>query len=311
MDMQKFLITLFLILGASSLAAQNGRYASLEDFPEVKNSTLLVVLYEDDDTYNDKIKEVIESHWTFTPYQFVDTAELYEISKNKGDNEYSMLVRNNSLRLVRRVSSTDKIQSNHLALYLMDTGTDMRNYTGKDALTHFQLKDVRNTMEYFHKLPAFVKYMQLYLRHVEEKNPTEDTHGKLLREFNSQNTQKLKDYTLLIDQEEIGEMMSQEEVAEIYGHKVEIVEPAVILAAVHNEEEQKAFMHLDPRIKQITIMDAASGEVLYLQRTDTTGELNKADFKKLAKAAVGESDAPSKKLKDRIRRFNRSKKSGN
>ena len=54
----------------------------------------------------------------------------------------------------------------------MDTGTDMRNYTGKDALTHFQLKDVRNTMDYFHKLPAFVKYMQLYLKHVEEKNPT-------------------------------------------------------------------------------------------------------------------------------------------
>ncbi|MDW3650248.1 MAG: hypothetical protein R8P61_24455 [Bacteroidia bacterium] len=309
--MQRFLIAFLLIFSSLQLAAQNGRYASLEDFPEVKSSTLLVVLYEDDDTYNDKIKEIIESHWTFTPYQFVDTTELYEISKNKGDKEYSMLVRNNSHRLVRRVSGTDKIQNNHLALYLMDTGTDLRNYTGKDALTHFQLNDVRNTMEYFHKLPAFIKYMQLYLKHVEEKNPTEDTHGKLLRAFNSENTQKLKDYTLLMDKEEVGDFMSQEEIAEIYGHKVELVEAAVIMAAVHNEEEQKAFLHLDPRIKQMTIMDAATGEVLYLERTDTSGELNKADFKKLGRAALGDVDKPSKKLKDRIRRFNRSKKTGN
>ncbi|MEL6250544.1 MAG: hypothetical protein AAFR87_00930 [Bacteroidota bacterium] len=308
--MQRFLLAFLLIFGACQLSAQNGRYASLEDFPEVKSSTLLVVLYEDDDTYNDKIKEIVESHWTFTPYQFVDTAELYEISKNKGDQEYSMLVRNNSFRLVRRVNGSDKIQSNHLALYLMDTGSDMRNYTGKDALTQFQMKDVRNTLEYFHKLPALIKYMQLYLKHVEEKSPTEDTHGKLLRDFNSQNTQKLKDYTLLIDKEELGDLMNPEEIAEIYGHKVEVVEAAVILAAVHNEEEQKAFLHLDPRIKQITILDAANGEVLYLQRTDTTGELNKADFKKLGRAAIGDVDKPSKKLKDRIRRFNRSKKSG-
>lgn len=283
----------------------------MEDFPEVKSSTLLVILYEEDELYNSNIKEIIEENWTFTPYQFVDTAELYEISKNKGDQEYAILVRNNSHRLVRRVNGTDKIQSNHLALYLLDTGSDMRNYTGKDALTHFQMKDVRNTMEYFHKLPAFIKYMQLYLKFVDEKKPTEDTHGKLLREFNNAHTDSLQNYTLLIEQTDVQDFMSLEEIQALYPYKVEWVEAANILTAVKGEEQDKVFVHLDPRLKYLTIMHAASGEILYRERTDTSGALGKADFRKLGKAAGGSPEPKSKKWQDKFRRFSRSKKSGN
>lgn len=305
-----FLFPLFLFL-LSTLFAQNGRYASLDDFPEVKSSTLLVILYEDDELYNTNIQEIIEENWTFSPYQFVDTTELYEISKNKGDKEYSILVRNNAHRLVRRVNGTDKIQSNHLALYLLDTGSDMRNYTGKDALTHFQMKDVRNTMEYFHKLPAFIKYMQLYLRFVEEKKPTEDTHGKLLREFNNAHSDSLQSYTLLIEQGDVEDFISLEEIKTLYPYPIELVESASILTAVRGEAGDKAFLHLDPRLKYFTIMHASSGEILYRERTETSGELSKADFRKLGKAAGGRPESKSKKWKDKIRRFNRSKKSGN
>lgn len=280
--------------------AQNGRYASLDDFPEVKNSTLLVVLYEEDDLYNDNIREIIETHWKFSPYQFVDTAELYEITKIKDDKEYSMLVRNNGQRIVNRVNGTDRIQSNHLAIYLLDKGSDMRNYTGKDALTQFQMKDVRNTMEYFHKLPAFIKYMQHYLNFVDEKKPTEDSHPKLLKAFNSSLTSKLADYTLLVEAESVEGMLEMEDLSKVYEYSVEIVEPVRILTAVNNEEEKTAFLHLDPRVKQITIMDAASGEILYLARTERNGELNSIDFRRIAKAASGVTSKKSDLLKGKL-----------
>lgn len=280
--------------------AQNGRYASLEDFPEVKNSTLLVVLYEEDDLYNDNIREIIETYWKFTPYQFVDTAELYEITKLKDDKEYSMLVRNNGLRMVNRVNGTDRIQSNHLAIYLLDKGSDMRNYTGKDALTQFQMKDVRNTMEYFHKLPVLIKYMQHYLNFVNEKKPTEDSHPKLLKAFNSSLTTKLQDYTLMVEAEAVKDQLELADLTEVYDYSVEIVEPEQILAAVQNEEEKTAFLHLDPRVKQMTVMDAASGEILYLARTEKSGELNGIDFRRIAKAASGLSSKKSDLLKGKL-----------
>jgi len=300
MNMRKIVILSIGIFLFGQAFAQNGRYASLDDFPEVKNSTLLVVLYEEDDLYNDNIKEIIETHWKFTPYQFVDTAELYDITKGKDDKEYSMLVRNNGLRLVNRVNGTDRIQSNHLALYLLDKGSDMRNYTGKDALTQFQMKDVRNTFEYFHKLPAFIKYMQLYLHFVEEKKPTEDNHVKLLKAFNSANTQKLTDYTVLVEEDYVKDNLEIEDLSEAYTYPIEIVEQVRILSAVKNEEEKTAFLHLDPRIKQITVMDAASGEILYLARTETSGELSATDFKKMRKAASGEVSKKGNLLKGKF-----------
>lgn len=300
MNMHKIVILIIGVFLFTQSYAQNGRYASLDDFPEVKGSTLLVVLYEDDDLYNENIREIIETHWTFTPYQFVDTAGLYEITKRKDDKEYSMLVRNNGLRLVNRVSGTDRIQSNHLALYLLDKGSDMRNYTGKDALTQFQLKNVRNTLEYFHKLPAFIKYMQLYLRFVEEKKPTEDSHAKLLKAFNSAHTQTLTDYTVLVEEGYVKDVLELSDITDVYAYPIEIAEQARILGAVKNEEEKTAFLHLDPRIKQITIMDAASGEILYLARTETNGELSATDFKKMGKAASGEVSKKGNLLKGKF-----------
>jgi len=307
MDTRKIISLIIGIFLCANAIAQNGRYASLEDFPEVKGSTLLVVLYEGDDLYNNSIKEIIESNWKFTPYQFVDTAELYHISKTKGDEEYSMLVRNNALRLVNRVNGTDKIQSNHLAIYLLDKGNDMRNYTGKDALTQFQCKDVRNTQEYYHILPAMVKYMQLYLQHVDEKKPTEDNHEKLLRVFNNAHTQKLANYTLYIDQDDMPEDLEITKLREVYTDSIAVVEKSVIQEAVKNGKENTAFLHLDPRVKQITIMDAATGEVLYLTRTVSSGELQDADFKKMSKAAAGEVVKKRNKLREKL---NKLKKSG-
>lgn len=283
------------------LVGQNGRYSSLKDFSKVKNSTLLVVVDVDDPLYSQSIKEIIDSSWTFMPYQFVDSAGLYEISKKKEDKDYSILVRNKAQRIVNRVNGTDIIQSNHLAIYLMDKGSDLRNYTGKDALTQFHFKDVKNTFEYFHKLPACIKYMQLYLQFIEEKKPTEDNHPRLLKEFNAAHTALLKDYRLYLEQSPLLEELSVESLKEVYPYEIEIVEQEKILQAVQNETEKTAFVHLDPRVKQITVMDAASGEILYLARTDVTGELNFGDFKKIARQISGVGKKKKGKLKDRLK----------
>ena len=275
-------LSLVFIFYMQLLSAQNGRERILEDLPKIKKTTLLVVLDEVDEVYNEAIKEAIESYWKFMPYKFVSKDELHTLAF---DDQYSMLVRNNAKRVVHRVGRTDHIQSNHLAIYQCSRGDNLMNYTGRDALAQYHFKDVMDSDDYGYKLIALLQSMHRYIVWLDKNEITEDNHSKLLEKFCNEHTAKLSGMTLYVTEEDLSEKINDlEKLKKAYQHEIEIVDKATIQEAISKQKADVAFLHIDPRVKNIYILSAQGGEIIYHARTHEWGILKGKDFSNLSKA---------------------------
>ncbi|MDX2245577.1 MAG: hypothetical protein SF052_02295 [Bacteroidia bacterium] len=276
----------FCILFFSALSvifAQNGRTISVEEWPKVKKTTMLVVLYEGQDAYNETIKKAVETYWKVIPYQFVTTDELLKLSMSK---EYSMLVRNDSERFINRVGRTDRIKSNHLAIYLCGNGADMRNYQGAEAITQYHFTDINNPDEYLYKLVAIVQSMHNYLVFLDTNKITEDNHPKLLEKFNHALANTIHEKTLFLLAEQLStDLQNMETLKKYYKYEVAIVEKDAIAAAIDAQNPDVIFMHTDPRVKTLYILSAEGGKIMYEAETAIPGFITAGDFAALSRAA--------------------------
>ena len=281
-NLNLFTIPLMLLIGLQLSWAQNGRDRAVKELKKLKDAELLVVLDDDDDAYNEAMKAAVTKYWTFTPFTFIERADLRDYASEDG---YAMLVRNNSKRIIKRVGRTDHIQSNHLAIYVCGKGDDLRNYTGQDAVTQFRLKDVMDTEAYEYKLTALVQHMHQYLVFLDENNITEDNHEKQLKLFNTKDVAKLAEMKLYILAEQLpAKLNDPEKLRKSYDYDVEIVGKEQIQAAIATQREEIAFLHLDPRVKTIYVMGAQGGKILYQASTQESGTLKGKDFSQLSRA---------------------------
>lgn len=271
------------LIAVSFLNAQNGRTPAVEDFPNFKKSTMLVVLDGVDETYNNAIKVAVATYWTITPFQFVTQDEFFHLDGQNEDN-YSMLIRNNSERIFKRVNRETKIKSNHLAIYMYNKGIDLRNYTGRDALTQFHLPDVMDTEAYLYKLTAMVQNMQRYLEFLESTEITEDTHPGLVESFNNQDVGSLADRTLYLLAEQLPEKLQDvEKLKKVYKYNIAIIEKEGIAQAIEAQQPDGAFLHTDPRTKTMYILATDGGKILYAADLNKPGEIGNSDFAALSR----------------------------
>lgn len=272
-----------LVLSLSVGFSQNGRTRSVEEWPKIKKTTTLVILYEGQDAYNEKIKEAIEKYWTITPYQFATTEELLKLSMSK---DYSMLVRNDSERFINRVGRTDRIKSNHIALYLCGNGADMRNYPGAEAITQYHFTDVNNVDEYLYKLTAIIQSMHNYLVFLDTNKITEDNHPKLLKKFNNALANTIHEKTLFVLEEQLStDLQDMETLQKYYKHEINIVDKAAIAAAIDAQIPNVVFLHIDPRGKNLYVISAEGGKIIYEAETAIPGQLTADDFSALSRVA--------------------------
>ena len=277
-------IPLIFLLISQSAFSQNGRDRAVKDLKKFKGTEMLVVLYDGDELYNTEIKDAVSKYWTITPYSFIPQNELRNYAF---EEEYSMLVRNDAKRVIHRVGRTDHIQSNHLAIYVCGKGDNLMNYTGQNALSQIHFKDINDTESYSYKLKALVQHMHEYLSFLEEKKITEDNHAKELRLFNTQEVKKLSGMTLYILKEELPEKLNDlEKLRKFYEHEVEIVGKEEIQAAIATQNGNVAFLHLDPRIKNLYVISAQGGKILYQAPTQDWGTLKGKDFSTLSRVAT-------------------------
>lgn len=282
--MKTILSFCFLLVVALSLGfAQNGRTRAVEEWPKIKKTTTLVILYEGQDAYNEKIKDAVEKYWKVTPYQFATTEELLKLSMSK---DYSMLVRNDAERFINRVGRTDRIKSNHIALYLCGNGADMRNYPGAEAIAQYQFTDVNNVDEYLYKLTAIIQSMHNYLVFLDTNKITEDNHPKLLKKFDNALANTLHEKTLFLLEEQLStDLQDLETLKKYYKYEVSIVDKAAIAAAIDAQLPNVAFLHIDPRGKTLYVLSAEGGRIMYEAETVIPGHLTAGDFSALSRAA--------------------------
>ncbi|MEL6673594.1 MAG: hypothetical protein AAFR61_15425 [Bacteroidota bacterium] len=278
---QFFLFSLLALLSYPTLTAQNGRLRALEELPKIKGTTTLIVLYPEDEVYNKTITRAIDLYWDFTEVKFVQVDELREYAF---DTQYSMLVRNNSERFVQRVGRTDRIQSNHLALYLCGKGDNMMNYTGKDALTQWLFPDVMDTQAFQFKLITIVQSMNNYLNFLDGNKLTEINFERKLDEFTNKQAGELKEMTLYVHEKEVTEKVRDlEKLKKAYGFEVQLVDKEAISKAVFSQDAKVAILHLDPRLRTYYILSAKGGRILLHQEVNERGHLKLKDFAAMAK----------------------------
>ena len=278
----RFLSVLMLLLSLSPAFSQNGRTRALEEYPAFKNDSLLVVLYPGQEAYNQVVQETFERYWKFMPYRFLPVEKLPDYASNE---RYSMLVRNDAERFVGRVTGTDRIRSNHLAIYPCGLGADLSNYNGARAITQYHFSDINDTSAYLFKLPALIQSMQHYLYFVEENKPTEDTHEKLLAEFCNAEAAALAKRTLYLLPEQLPDnLATQEMLDKYYIHDAELTDKATIAQAISAQRADVAFLHIDPNKSNLYVLGADGGKILYWSTTSSYGEVRNKDLKRLSKA---------------------------
>ena len=140
------------------------------------------------------------------------------------------------------------------------------------------------TEAYGYKLTALVQHMHQYLEFLDENKITEDNHAKKLKLFNTQEVSNLSEMVLYILQEELPEKFNDlERLRKHYKYDVEIVGKEEIQAAIATQRADVAFLHLDPRVKNLYIIGAQGGKVFYEAETQEGGTLKGKDFSQLSR----------------------------
>lgn len=276
-ELKSFAYTCMLLIFSLSVHAQMGQIRACEKIDDFKKTTTLIVLDNQKNTaYNQKIQKIIDSYWRLTPVKYIPEDSL----KNYfGNSEYSMLVRNNSKRMVRRGGGrTATIQNNDLAIYICDQGP-LENYLGGDAIASVDLAEVMRVDDYLYKLGGLIQGMQSYVDFLESEKIDRNTYEKEIKRFEIERVGDLANLTLLVCADDLSAKTNNpEKLIKSYGYPVEIVSKERIEEALDNEEGNIVYMHLHPRQREFFLIQAAGGRVLYHALVNTYGELKMKDF---------------------------------
>lgn len=278
---------LLLLLSAcfTVLSAQNGGRVSFKYLSAIQGDTLVVVLDTADQVYNQAIKSAMQD-WTLHEHiQYVQGDAwhfLADIPDHGESTAYTLLVRDASERTVRRANSTMTIRRNHLCLYPLDHGVNLKDYTGKIAVAQYQFPNILKEETFVYKLPAMLSSMQQYVTFLDTAEYDEDSFDKTLEGFRNAHRNALDSLTLYVIADDLGEIDSTE-LAEAYPYALEIVGADSIQVAIDSQRSDVAFLHFDPRKREVWAIQA-DGTVLYQTKLVERGSFTLADVHNLTKA---------------------------
>ncbi|MEM9934903.1 MAG: hypothetical protein AAF824_14855 [Bacteroidota bacterium] len=257
-----FASLILLLSCTSTLLAQTTTKSGVNGFPRFKQTTMLVVLDNDaHSTYNQIVDKAIRKYWAITPFTFITQNELpmYE-----GKDEYSLFLKNDNTRTVKKVRQTYTIKNNNLGIYLNDFPT-LQRYSASDAVAYIKLEDVNDYNAYLYKLEGLIQSLHTYLSSfLNNYEVSRDNLDDLEEEhFNARRTE-IKQYLLYISANDLPPgIKDTEKLAKYYKHNFLIVSEGDIERAIAEQEEGVAYLHLHPRVKKIQVVTANGGEILY------------------------------------------------
>ncbi|MEM9721687.1 MAG: hypothetical protein AAGA10_20640 [Bacteroidota bacterium] len=109
-----FILCLLVLVSQQPSYSQTGNYLTCERVFEVKSTTTVVVLDDTASTFNKIVRRAVEKYWKISPIAFTTESQIIPYL---GKREYSFLIKNQAMRIEKRVKGESKIQFNEIALY--------------------------------------------------------------------------------------------------------------------------------------------------------------------------------------------------
>lgn len=291
-------ILLIIALLSTSLHTFGQMVGDIKDFNDFKERPLVVVLPEVPGSNNGKaeigrinelFKAQIKHFWTFNKdITFMTAGEVKDLKKQKKKDIKKQAVLEFTVWEVRRTTSSG-----------------LSNVDYNSTLSVSLLEDiVKNHYIYLHHFaPVFPSNAELVSAMLQIQNIMSQSMktGKALSypKESKANAGKLKDVTLLLDENLLNENVTEEEIKKEYGLSYKIVSTKEVEEAILNRTQGYAYVFILPYslysngLKAQIVLNAQNGEVLghsFPQRLrvgnhagDKIGERNFKDYVQFAK----------------------------
>lgn len=231
--MNKILLSFLSSLIISTALKAKDHVPTAEEYQAFLNTKTLVVMDANPmSDFNFKIKEVMESVWTLTDFEFI-TNEEFEDKRN--DPAYSFLL----TTVATFDADKTKARYNFLSLLLGETDTQVRDLPDLCSLPLSYLR-VEDT-SYAYKLEAFVRFMQ---DHVNLMNKQPELIKANAFKYYNNNVKSLVGKTLYLVKEDLApEVNSLAKIKSIYPYDVKIVSQEEVEDAIERKDNKVVFMH--------------------------------------------------------------------
>ena len=274
---------LFSLLASGSyhvLLGQTGNYLTCERVFEVKSTTTIVVLDDSSSTYNQIMRRAMEKYWDISPVEFTTESQIIQYL---GDRAYTFLIKNQAIRIEKRVKGESRIQFNEIALYPGYRTIENEAFHARDAYAKIRVDSLHKTDSYLYKLEGLIHTMHEYLEYASQGKIRRNTYGKDLNRFLNQYHARLSQKTLYVTEEDVPDRYK--ELLAYYEHSLSFVSKAELQELIAKKSSDAAFLHIHPLVSWIYVIDISSGHILYGKKTTEYKTLTSQDFRNLSRAA--------------------------
>jgi hypothetical protein len=234
----------------------------------------------DDKRFNEGLAKAAEV-WKITPGQLVDSLEMVVKLKDP---------KNSIVTLFTLPSSTPGKEFHALVLVM----------GGKKGLADISYTDILacapidhhgsepSNIDCYYRLPNMLQSLQATMENVnaEPNVPAAGVNKALIRFYRSRSAY-IKDRTLLVCSEDLGDKLDEETFKTLYTYPFEICEKSKIAGAIAAKDNK--YYYLQPALTQgkyIFVLDPVNGDVIY-GLNELAGSLTKANLQDLAATIEG------------------------
>lgn len=270
-----YLVT-FLLLFVSFVEAQIVA-PKLENINKLKKTTTYIVLEENPFSQFDAyIRQLSEQNWEITPYKFINMNQFEKMCTNP-NNSFLMIVDG------EYTMGAKSLNVDLLTLVLGDKSGNINKMTEIISVPLSTLdEDGEYEVDYGYKIIGIIKAINYLLKNM-------STEMKSINDFSqylSKNKEKIKKYTLLIDNHSVASDINTESaIKKYYSHNIQFTTQMSIEEAIKSQKSNYAFVHSVGQVGNYSIqfiIDCQTGEVLYssyrLAKTSSQLGLTKEDI---------------------------------
>ncbi len=230
--MRKINLLITLAFCVTSLFAKEHMPTADEYKAFMNTKTLVVMDVNPMSDFNFKIKDVMESVWTLTDFEFISNEEFED---KRNDPSYSFLL----MTVATFDADKTKARYNFLSLLLGETDTQVRNLPDLCSLplSYVRVEDT----SYAYKLEAFIRFIQDHVKLMTER--PELIKANAFKYYNN-NIKSLNGKTLYLVKEDLtADVNTASKIKSIYPHNVKIVSQDEVEEAIKRKDENVVFLH--------------------------------------------------------------------
>ena len=270
----------FLFALYNQAIGQTGNHLTCERVFEVGSTTTVVVLDDYDSEYNDIMRQAMQRHWTLTPVKFTTESQKIPFL---GNRDYSILMKNQAVRVEKRVKGEFKIHFNEIGLYPGYRTLDKEDLHSRDAYAKIRVDSLHKTETYLYKLEGLIHAMHDYLVYASQGNIRRNTYEKDMKQYLNEKVSTLASKTLYITYQDVPK--EDKHLVDAYQHTFKFIDKSELQEKIALGDSSAAFLHIHPLVSQIYAIDMSTGEILYGGRTLRYKTLSQEDFRNLSRVA--------------------------